>query len=254
VTIDGRTYRRAEVFKHDSWAATAVYHAGPDRVVCKFNRRQPIFGLPMAWLGRRLARREAGCYQALADLPCVPAGCGPVSAGGKLLPNAVAHRYVEGRPLQRHDRLPDSFFEALAAHLAEMHRRGIVYMDLHKRENILVGRDGRPYLIDFQVNYRFSPATLFLPARWLGRLLQAGDRYHLQKHWREHGGVRGSAVRPERPWWIRAHRVVAQPLRQLRRRLLVWAGVRQGKGRVETEYFTEDGLRPRPADELRAAR
>ena len=45
------------------------------------------------------------------------------------------------------------------------------------------------------------------------------------------------------PWWIRAHRLVARPFRELRRRLLVRVGVRTGKGRVETEVFAEHALR-----------
>ena len=88
----------------------------------------------------------------LADLPNVPALCGPIRVGGKLLDNAVAHVYVPGRPLARYDRVPDDFFPRLGRLLAEMHRRKMAYVDLHKRENILVGDDGQPYLIDFQIS------------------------------------------------------------------------------------------------------
>ena len=65
-----------------------------------------------------------------------------------------------------------------------MHGRGIAYVDLHKRENILVGVDGQPYLIDFQIG-------LALPAWWPAnlemieaviRLAQHNDTYHLAKH------------------------------------------------------------------------
>ena len=45
------------------------------------------------------------------------------------------------------------------------------------------------------------------------------------------------------PWWIRAHRLFARPVRELRRRMLVRVGVRAGKGRVETEVFAEHALR-----------
>lgn len=248
ITVEGRTYRKAEVLKHDSWAATAIYADGADRIVCKLNRRQPIFGLRMGWLGRRLARRESAFYAALADLPCVPPGCGPVYHNGRLLKNAAAHRYVEGRPLKPHDRLSSTFFDQLERWFAEIHRRGIVYMDLHKRENVLLGADGLPYLIDFQVSLGFGPRPWFPPWRWLARLLQAGDRYHLQKHRQRHSLDGACASEPARPWWIRLHRVVAQPLRQMRRRLLVLLGVRRGVGRAQTEHFTEDGLRLEPIE------
>ena len=59
VEIDGQRYRLLRVVKHDSWAATAFY-TGPDKqVVCKFNRQQRVGLIPMGWLGRWLARREA---------------------------------------------------------------------------------------------------------------------------------------------------------------------------------------------------
>ena len=58
VRVEGRVYRRLEILKHDSWAATAVYAGAGGRIVCKFNRQQPILGIPVAWLGRFLARRE----------------------------------------------------------------------------------------------------------------------------------------------------------------------------------------------------
>src|SRR5437763_10352224 len=98
VTIDGCEYRRLEVFKHDSWAATGRYRGPDGDVVCKFNRVQSIFGLPMTWLGRWLANRERAMLQRLADVRGIPAECGPVSCRGRVLKNAVAHEYVPGRP------------------------------------------------------------------------------------------------------------------------------------------------------------
>ena len=242
VTVDGRTYDRVDVLKHDSWAATAIYRAGADRIVCKFNRRQSILGLPMGWLGKWLARREAHFYRVLADLPSVPAGCGPVGHAGRVLPNAVAHHYVEGRPIQAADRLSTAFFQQLRATLAEVHRRGIAYMDLHKRENVLVGADGRPYLIDFQVSVALP--RWFPPLRWL----QGGDRYHLLKHRfvHAHPTRKEERRRPSPPAWLRLHRVGGQPLRRLRRWLLTVVGIRRGDGKVQSEHFTEDGLREQP--------
>ena len=163
----------------------AMSHRGPDGdVVCKFNRAFPAYGLDTAWLGRRLAARERRALERLADLPNVPAPLGDVVVNGKVLPNAVARRYVPGHPLGSGERVHPDFFPALRGLLAELHRRGIAYVDLHKRENILVGDDGRPYLIDFQISLTLPgwwPANS-APARWLLRLAQRGDDYHLGKH------------------------------------------------------------------------
>jgi hypothetical protein len=60
-------------------------------------------------------------------------------------------------------------------------------------------------------------------------------------------------MRKRIPWWIRVHRLVARPFRELRRRLLVRLGIRSGKGRVETEVFAEHALRDITHTEDRAA-
>jgi len=249
IEIDGQSYHCIEILKHDSWAATALYEGASGRIVCKFNRRQSLLGLPMAWLGRRLAMREARMLSRLADLPNVPNPCGPVSVSGRVLPNAVAHDYVPGHPLHRHEQVRSDFYSKLRNLLAEMHRRQMAYVDLHKRENIIVGDDGEPYLIDFQI-------SLALTRRWpdatdagrvLLRLLQRSDDYHLNKHAAKNALDPCSAVvarlREQRPWWIHVHRMVAVPFRELRRRLLVWLGIREGKGRATSERFAEDAVR-----------
>jgi hypothetical protein len=246
VSVGGRSYARYEILKHDSWAATAIYAGPAGRIVCKFNRTQPVYGLDMTWLGRLLAARERRALERLADLSNVPDSLGDVVAGGAVLPNAVARRYVPGHPLASGERVRPDFFPTLRTLLAEMHRRGIAYVDLHKRENIIVGEDGRPYLIDFQIGFDLThPRVRGLPgAAALFDVLCRSDLYHLQKHVAQH--VPGAAA-VERPWWIKAHRAVAVPFRQLRRRVLVAAKVRTGAGRVETERFAEDAVRNAPA-------
>ena len=246
VHVDGQAFHLVEILKHDSWAATAIYQGETKKIVCKFNRQQNVLGLPMRWLGRWLARREADHYRRLADLPNVPKLCGSVCAGGVVLPHAVAHDYVEGRPLRSKDVLPESFVLELRAVILELHRRQMAYVDLHKRENILVGDDGKPYLIDFQVSWMLPErAGIFgFVKRWLMRQLQNIDRYHLGKHERLLQSNRGSAAAiVSRPWWIRLHRLIAVPLRETRRRLLVLVGVRKAKGRSHSEHFAEDAVR-----------
>src|SRR5579864_5255993 len=59
IELEQRSHRRVAILKHDSWAATAVYaDERGHRVACKFNRVNRLLLFPMAWLGRRLARRE----------------------------------------------------------------------------------------------------------------------------------------------------------------------------------------------------
>lgn len=248
IELEGRRFARIEIFKHDSWAATARYACGADVVVCKFNRTQSIFGFPMGWLGRMLARRESAAFARLAGVAGIPAARGPVRAEGKVLLNASAHDYVPGRPLSREDVPADGFFPALRELLSAIHARGGAYVDLHKRENIVVGDDGRPHLVDFQVG-------LLLPAGgWRSRLfrpllaaLQRMDRFNLAKHLTHHRPdqlpVLVAAEDQRMPRLVWAHRCVAVPFRTVRRALLAKIGVRGRCGMACSELEPEDAVR-----------
>lgn len=247
VETGGEDYRRIRIFKHDSWAATALYeHETRGRVICKFNRLQAIGPVPMSWLGRRLARNEATILKRLADSGQVPLILGEVRANGCVMPTAIARKFVEGHPLGHREAVHDEFFPRLRSLLDLMHARGLAYVDLHKRENVLVGDDGLPYLIDFQISYAAPQgfARFLYPSRWILRVLQKSDLYHLEK-------LRRKSLPPEqaatiaihRPWWIRLHRAVAMPYRQMRRKMFVAMKIRSGKGRVASEHFTEEALR-----------
>jgi hypothetical protein len=245
VTVDGGVFTRTEIYKHDSWAATALYSGPVGQIVCKFNRTQPILGVSTQWLGRRLAAREHRALSRLADLDAIPKPLGPVYANGKLHRNAVARKYIPGHPLASDEVVGPHFFTILRATLREMHDRGIAYVDLHKRENVIVGRDGRPYLVDFQICFDAThPRVRWIPG--VGRVfaaLCAGDRYHLAKHTFRTAGAAVDAPKPEIPAWLQMHRLVAVPFRQLRRRMLVSKGIRTGRGAVASEVFAEDAVR-----------
>lgn len=248
VEIGGRTYQRVEIFKHDSWAATAKYR-GDDQseVVCKFNRRQSIFGFPMGWLGRWLARREQGFLQRLAGVNGIPAESGDVVVEGQRLLNAVAHEYIPGHPLARGESVAPGFYESLHDMLAQLHQRGVAYVDLHKPENIIVGRDGRPNLIDFQVCFAVDPNSSRSTLRYsIFQRLRNLDIYHFAKHVRHCETAPQELVSEEqcrRPRWISVHRMFAVPLRKLRRGLLTSLRVRGADGHAGSEAFPEDAVR-----------
>jgi hypothetical protein len=249
VEIDGQSYRRVDILKHDSWAATALYEGPRGMVVAKFNRQQSVFGLPMKWLGRRLARRETRMLQRLGDLPNIPDYSGNLTINGVSQAHAVTHDYVAGHPLERREPVNDDFFPTLQQLIKDMHARDLAYVDLSKRQNIIVGDDHKPYLIDFQI-------SLNLPGWWPGkawpmraviRLLQDMDDHHVLKHFRD---CRPDLLSPEqldleryRPWTIRLGRRIGKPLREIRRKFLVLIGVRTGKGRAQSETAPEDAVR-----------
>ena len=241
IRVGFETYERDEIFKHDSWAATATYRSqSGERIVCKFNRRAPIGPLPMGWLGRVLARRERYFLETLAGLDGIPASLGDVLVHGKNQEHAVAHAYVAGQPLSLVRKLAPDFFDQLEQLVQCLHQKRIAYVDLHKQENVIVGDDGRPYLIDFQVSLQLCGGGF---TQRLFAMLCDCDLYHVDKQRWIHGqGKPTSSSRP-RPWFLSIHRRFGVPLRGLRRRFLVAIGVRKGKGYSATEAQPEVGLR-----------
>ncbi len=220
VACRGGLYTLVETFKHDFFAATGLYRGPEGFAVLKVGRTNDFFSLPMGWVGRFLGRREIRLYEQAHDLSGVPRLIGPVGETGFL------HEFVPGHPLGRREPVGDAFFEELLGLLRSLHDRHIAYVDLNKRENVLVGDDGKPYLIDFQISLLLPPVgwgRLRL-LRWLLHRFQQADVYHCLKHKRR---SRPDLLTPDEQRlvsrlsiWIRLHRWIARPLTQLRRRIL----------------------------------
>jgi predicted Ser/Thr protein kinase len=241
VSVDGKPCQRVDIFKHDSWAATAVYQASDgQKIVCKFNRQSPIGLLSMRWLGRKLAKRERNFLQQLQGVRGIPEVFTSVQVNGHECDHAVAHDFIPGKPLSLSNGVRRDFFEKVEELLGELHSRRIAYVDLHKQENVIVGDDGLPYLIDFQVSVQLPKG------RWgdqLLKMLRDGDLYNMDKHRWLHRRQAANTTPFPRPWWLQAHRCIGVPLRTLRRRFLVLIGVRRGNGSASTELAPEVGLR-----------
>jgi len=226
ISLASGDYECVQVFKHDFFAATALYAGASGKAVFKMGRRVSLLGLPSAWIGRWLTQREGRMYQRMTGIEGVPAWLGFEG------PSSLAHAYVEGAPLSRRAEVDDAFFPRLSRMIGEIHARGAAYVDLEKPENILLGDDGRPYLIDFQISVYFDPAGAgrwWLPRKIL-KTLQLSDRYHLLKHWRR---LRPDQLTAEQmadsykaPFWIAWHRRIFRPLTLLRRWVLVRLGER----------------------------
>ncbi len=238
VEAGGRRYRFVRLFKHDFFAMTALYaaessgevaeqaalpsaHAVPAeaQAVLKVQRDYPYYGLPLSWLGRIIARHEISIYQRLQGVRGVPRFLGRVGATGFL------HEFVPGEDLRADLPLTQNFFSELETLFQELHARNIAYVDSNKRENILYGEDGKPWLIDFQISFDLRHGdTDNSPARWIFRRLARSDWYHFYKHKTR---LLPSACTPED--FVRAenrgllhqlHRLIARPMIQIRRRIL----------------------------------
>lgn len=223
--LDGERFEHVQTFKHDFFAATGLYAGPSGKVVLKIGRQASAWGVPLAFIGHVLARRESRMLQAVHGIHGVP------ELLGRVLRTGLVRRYVEGRPVRKEDQLDDAFFPALSRMLDEIHRRNMAYVDLEKRENILRGDDGAPYLIDFQISWHVrSWIGRVGPLRWILRVLQRSDRYHLMKHWRrlrpDQVGLSTMEGDSRPPFWISLHRIFFRPITLIRRRILVWLGAR----------------------------
>jgi len=156
ILVQQRKYHLQKLFKHDFFAASGLYSDGSSRVVLKIYRRQDLLGLPMNWLGRWLAQREISFYRYLQDLPGIAHFLGTFGRNG------FVHAYIPGQDLLEYPktRIADDFFDQLVDLMRSVHERGISYVDANKRDNVIVGLDGRPYLIDFQISWRPKPGGL----------------------------------------------------------------------------------------------
>lgn len=219
VVVDGVPHRRTRVVKHDFFAATGFYQDAIGRkAVLKMGRTTEFLGLPLLWLGRFLCRREMRFYDACRDLPNVPQVLGTHG------PTGFIHHYVEGRPLSKNVPIPDTFFDELLTLFRTLHARGIAYVDTNKPENILLGDDGRPHLIDFQISFGLHDFGDNRLTRWLLRRFHDGDMYHLFKHKRR---LRPDQLRPgeaelgqRRGFFIDLHRILTKPYFLFRRRTM----------------------------------
>lgn len=219
LAVAGRSFRLVHTYKHAFVSAVGLYRNGSDRLVLKCYRRSPLLGMPLSWTGRVMAGYETYVLWRLRDLPGVPRLVGRYGATG------IVRQYIPGDPLRRNSRVNEEFFPRLYELLQEVHARGIACIDLEKPRNILLGSDGRPYLIDFQL--AFCWPEKFLGRTWpleaVRQMLQMSDMYHLGKHWRRLRPDQLSRRQIERsyhkPWAVRLGNAVFLPVKKLRRLL-----------------------------------
>ncbi len=226
LSVGGVEYGLERVFKHDFWAATCLYVSSDakarfPRVVVKFGRSQGFAGVPLVWSGKLLADHEQAIYDRLAGLAGVPAWVGRVS------PTCYAIEYIDAKPLDHVETLPRGFFDDLRKLFDAIHARGVAYGDANKRSNILVTREGKVALVDYQISLA-SRDDWPWPMRQLAQrcvaYLAAKDIYHLYKHKRRLAGDELTAeeevLSRDRSGLHKLHRKLTKPYRAARRAFL----------------------------------
>ena len=200
VTIEGEVYVFHRILKDDFFSLNILYkNQANDGYVLKLSDFRFFLGRMFRPVAGWISRREYAIYRIVSDIPGIPA------LGPRYGNRGYFHRFIEGETLHEieqriHERfnvvvghpafgnyetsLAPDFFDQLMAIIQGVHHRRIFYADLNKRGNIICSKEGKPYLIDFQI-------CLHMPVRsgWLGALTEKifqrlirEDIYHLYKH------------------------------------------------------------------------
>jgi serine/threonine protein kinase len=197
-------------------ASVHAYATSAGSVVVK----KPHRGGPLAPLWRALLRREHSIYERLRGIAGIPRSFGLVHG------EYLALELIPGPSLREHEaRISDreAFFAKLRATLAAMHAAGVAHGDLKRKDNIIVGPEERPYLIDFGIAVRRSARSKIFNRLVFARLEQMDLNAWLKlKYGRridpeaEPGVLSAADAALYRPLWLeRAARAVRVPWQKL---------------------------------------
>ncbi len=125
------------------------------------------------FVARLLMAREQRALERLAGLDGVPS----LLVCSK---DELVREYQPGVALSATEELALDFFEQLALLVSAVHARGVCHNDLHKEQNVIVGSDGRPCLVDFQLASVHELGSRTLEAR------AREDLRHIEKHRRRY--------------------------------------------------------------------
>jgi hypothetical protein len=164
---DWKSLTRKDLQKAYVRSLNAKMSAKPDIRLVKIDGHRAVHkdisekpGLMKYTLGSWLMEKEYRIYKRLSGCTGVPRLHGRPDRWGILV------EYIEGDVLNRGDpRIYDpGFFRRLHQLVEGIHARGVVHLDLRHRGNIMITKDGNPYVIDFNGGF-------FLGGNPLGRRL-----------------------------------------------------------------------------------
>ncbi len=148
------------------YQASVQWFASPwGEVVVKEAHSGSLLGV----LGRRALGHEARVYERLEGVPGT-VRCFGLLGGRRLVLEhvpSVSLREFEGPFADR-----DRFYARLLATLDALHAAGIAHGDLKRKNNILVGPDERPYVVDFGIAWRLGDDAPAWRRRMFGLVAQ----------------------------------------------------------------------------------
>ncbi|MEK7485066.1 MAG: hypothetical protein AABZ60_12130 [Planctomycetota bacterium] len=175
IQVGKAVYKVVKIFKDDFFALTAlISDTSGKKWVLKISRiKVPFLRRGFQFLLNWLGRREAKIYKYLQDISGIP-------KFHSAQENWFIHEYIEGDNLKEFRHVSDTFFDELLQLLQRLHQKRVVYIDLDKKDNIIVGIDKKPYLIDFQISLKFQSVQGVLGQ--IFKMFVKSDLYHYYKH------------------------------------------------------------------------
>ena len=154
-------YRR-EVLREPSSTRPALYVIQEDDIRAVVKDFSPNGSLYRNIVGRFLVWRESKAYRRLTGLKGVPRYYRSID-GLALILEEIPGRNIEG--MEKEKSLPQEFFEELRKLVERIHERGLAHCDLKRAPNILLGYNGKPYIVDWSASicekeFRFFPLKL----------------------------------------------------------------------------------------------
>ncbi|MCL5104360.1 MAG: hypothetical protein M1133_09635 [Armatimonadetes bacterium] len=137
-------------------------------IVKDFKRSDFLFRVIV---GPILIRREFGALRKLRGVAGIP------ELVGKLDRYAFAIEHIRGTSLEHVEQgsLDNKFYVRLRTVIDDIHSRGVAHCDLRSRGNVMLGEDGRPYVVDFAACvYRGRGINPFF--KWLFHQFVLADR------------------------------------------------------------------------------
>ncbi|MDY6987986.1 MAG: hypothetical protein SWQ30_07995 [Thermodesulfobacteriota bacterium] len=144
---------------HTRPALWVVEEDGVRAVVKDFSQGKRLY---RSIVGRFLVWRESRAYNRLRGLDGVPALYRVIDG------QALVVQEIPGKGLKKHERetgISEAFFDRLRGIVSSVHRRGVAHCDLKHAGNVVLGCDGRPYIVDWAASisekeFRWFPLNL----------------------------------------------------------------------------------------------
>lgn len=154
-------YRR-EVLREPSSTRPALYVIQKDDVRAVVKDFSPNRCLYRNIVGRFLIWRESKAFTRLKGLKGVPRYFRSVDGIALILEEIPGQNIEEA---EKEKRLPKEFFVELKRVVEGIHARGLAHCDLKRAPNILLGYNGKPYIVDWsasisETEFRIFPLNL----------------------------------------------------------------------------------------------